>query len=480
MSNLNRTNLQTLYGTSGTTFPDNQTGEISEQDMRTFGQDVTDSTLNKTDDVYTLVFPQATASGTDTYAATLNPAITAYANAQKFQIKFTNASTSDSTLNLNGIGDKKIYTNPTSQVGTGEITAGQIYFLIYDTALDSAAGGFLMIGGSSTGGGGGGVTSVNGDSGPSVTLVAGDIAFTPVGGIAATDVQAALSELDTEVDSRITAAISGLKWKDAVRVATTVNGTLASAYENGDTVDGVVLATGNRILLKNQTTQTENGIYTVNGAGAPTRAVDADTGTELEGAAVSVSEGTANANTTWIQTTDGLTLGSSNIVFTQFGSSTTDADATTKGIAKLYPSTSLGTNTDGAPTQNAVKVYADLRLLITDFAKYIIDQATTSTSGGTITLDMNSQVQRSHVGSATFSAAKAVAMSNTTNSFFFNWVFEVTSVSAVLTFPSDWLSSSPDFNGSTWTPPTTGKFEFGGSFDDVNNVWYVKVAGPFI
>jgi hypothetical protein len=108
-----------------------------------------------------------------------------------------------------------------------------------------------------------------------------------------------------------------------------------------------------------------------------------------------------------------------------------------------------------------------------------ISQTTTSTAGATITLDMNSAVQRSHVGSATFNTAKAVAMSNTTGSLFFNFIFEVTSVSAVLTFPADWLSSSLDFNGATWTPPNTGKFEFGGSFDDVNNVWYVKVSGPF-
>jgi hypothetical protein len=109
-----------------------------------------------------------------------------------------------------------------------------------------------------------------------------------------------------------------------------------------------------------------------------------------------------------------------------------------------------------------------------------LDQAVPSTAGGTITLDMNNQKQRSHVGSATFSSAKAIALSNTTSSLFFNFIFEITSVSAVITPPSDWVSSSPDFNGTAWTPPTTGKFEFGGSFDDTNNIWYIKVSGPFI
>lgn len=112
-------------------------------------------------------------------------------------------------------------------------------------------------------------------------------------------------------------------------------------------------------------------------------------------------------------------------------------------------------------------------------AAYTIDQVTTSTAGGTITLDMNSQIQRSHVGSATFSAAKIFALSNTTNSLFFNFFFEVTNVAAVITVPSDWQMSSTDFDGADWTPPEIGKYEIGGSFDDVNNIWYVKIAGPF-
>lgn len=112
--------------------------------------------------------------------------------------------------------------------------------------------------------------------------------------------------------------VGGLAWKDEVRVATTTNGALATAYENGDTIDGVVLATGDRILLKNQTTQTENGIYTVNASGAPTRAIDANTTADLNNATVSVTSGTANAGTSWTQTTQNPTVGSSNIVWAQF------------------------------------------------------------------------------------------------------------------------------------------------------------------
>ena len=116
---------------------------------------------------------------------------------------------------------------------------------------------------------------------------------------------------------------AGLSWKEAVRAGTTVNGALATAYANGQTIDGVVLATGNRILLKNQTTQTENGIYTVNSAGAPTRATDADAAGEMEQATVFIQEGTTLADTAWVCTTAApITIGSTSLTFVQFGAGT--------------------------------------------------------------------------------------------------------------------------------------------------------------
>jgi phage-related tail fiber protein len=85
-------------------------------------------------------------------------------------------------------------------------------------------------------------------------------------------------------------------------------------------IDGVTLATGDRILLKDQTTGADNGIYTVNASGAPTRATDADTSAEVTGGmAVWVNEGTTNADTGWIVTTnDVITLGTTALVFSQF------------------------------------------------------------------------------------------------------------------------------------------------------------------
>jgi hypothetical protein len=131
----------------------------------------------------------------------------------------------------------------------------------------------------------------------------------------------------------VDAAVQGLTWKSSVRAATTVAGTLASSFANGSTVDGITLATGDRILIKNQATGSENGIYTVNSAGAPTRAVDADLGTEVAGAAVYVDQGTVNADTAWTMTTAApITIGSTALTWAQFsggGSSYTNGTGLT-------------------------------------------------------------------------------------------------------------------------------------------------------
>jgi hypothetical protein len=104
--------------------------------------------------------------------------------------------------------------------------------------------------------------------------------------------------------------------KNSVRAATTANGTLATAFANGQTVDGIALVTSDRILLKNQTAQAENGIYTVNASGAPTRATDFDAWDEIIGAFVTVESGTVNAGTQWLcNVVAGGTLGTTAITF---------------------------------------------------------------------------------------------------------------------------------------------------------------------
>lgn len=121
----------------------------------------------------------------------------------------------------------------------------------------------------------------------------------------------------------VDAKVSGLSWKDEVVAATTANGALATAFEDSDTLDGVTLATGDRILLKDQTDPTENGVYVVAVSGAPTRAADADSATDLNNATVFVLGGTVNEGRAYTQITKNPAVGSDDIVFAIFGGGTT-------------------------------------------------------------------------------------------------------------------------------------------------------------
>jgi len=125
---------------------------------------------------------------------------------------------------------------------------------------------------------------------------------------------------DAATKGYVDSAINGLSWKTAVKAASTANGTLATAFANGQTIDGVALTTGDRILIKAQTAVTVNGIYVVQASGAPVRAEDMNLTAELAGAAVFVTHGTANAGSAWVCTTPAAAIGSDDITFAQFAS----------------------------------------------------------------------------------------------------------------------------------------------------------------
>jgi hypothetical protein len=125
---------------------------------------------------------------------------------------------------------------------------------------------------------------------------------------------------DAATKNYVDSAAQGIDWKASVRAATTAAVTLASDLENGDTLDGVTLATGDRVLVKNQSTGSENGIYVVKSSGAPDRSTDADAGSELtSNFAVFVEEGTVNADQGYTLTNNGsITIGTTALTFTQF------------------------------------------------------------------------------------------------------------------------------------------------------------------
>lgn len=119
---------------------------------------------------------------------------------------------------------------------------------------------------------------------------------------------------DVATKQYVDGLLAGLHWKDSVRAATTANITLSGTQ----TVDGVSLSADQRVLVKDQTDKTENGIYLVK-ASAWERSSDMDAGSEFPGAAVFVREGTLNADLGYVCTNDAdPTLGTDNIDFTQF------------------------------------------------------------------------------------------------------------------------------------------------------------------
>jgi hypothetical protein len=134
------------------------------------------------------------------------------------------------------------------------------------------------------------------------------------GGFVASNLASPNSGSDAATKNYVDNAINGLSWKTACRVATTANITLSGTQ----TIDGVAVSAGDRVLVKNQTTTTQNGIY-VAASGSWTRATDSDSASEIDGTAVYVLLGTTLADTAWTETATVTTIGTSPIVYAQIG-----------------------------------------------------------------------------------------------------------------------------------------------------------------
>ena len=123
---------------------------------------------------------------------------------------------------------------------------------------------------------------------------------------------------DAATKNYVDQLIAGLRTRIVAEVATTANVDLTADLQNGDTIDGVTLATGDRVLVKDQSTGSQNGLYTVVASGTASRDTEYDTIAELSGQMVVVNQGTANDNKIFLCTTNNTaTLGSDTITFTQ-------------------------------------------------------------------------------------------------------------------------------------------------------------------
>ena len=194
----------------------------------------------------------------------------------------------------------------------------------------------------------------------------GSVAFTAdqsLGGFKVTNVGTPTSNSDAATKAYVDSVAQGLSTKTAVRVATTANITLSGTQ----TIDGVALSVGDRVLVKNQTTQSQNGVYDV-ASGAWARSTDSDAGTELVNAFYFVQQGATLQATGWVQSTPGpITLGTTSLVFSQFsGAADFQAGA---GLTKTGLTFDIGT-----ASASRIVVNADN-----------IDLATTGVSAGTYT-----------------------------------------------------------------------------------------------
>ena len=202
--------------------------------------------------------------------------------------------------------------------------------------------------------------------------------------------------LDTDAATKgyVDSVAQGLDAKNSVRAATTTNITLSGTQ----TVDGVALSVADRVLVKDQSTGSQNGLYNV-ASGAWTRTVDADSATDVHGGMfVFVEQGTVNADTGWVLTTDTpVTVGTTALVFSQFSGAGQITGGT--GLVKT------GNTLDVVGTTNRISVAADS----IDIAATYVGQTSITTLGTVATGTWNAttiSVAKGGTGATTAAAAR--------------------------------------------------------------------------
>jgi hypothetical protein len=165
-------------------------------------------------------------------------------------------------------------------------------------------------------------TIVNADINASAAIDATKIHDGAVSNAEFAYVNGVTSAIQTQIDAKASTtyvdnAVAGLRTRIIAECASTANVVILSALEAGDVIDGVTLVAGDRVLLKDQSTATENGLYIAVASGAASRDPEHDTIAELSGGMVVVNQGTANDNKIFLCTTDtDATLGSTSITYT--------------------------------------------------------------------------------------------------------------------------------------------------------------------
>jgi hypothetical protein len=242
------------------------------------------------------------------------------------------------------------------------------------------------------------------------------------------------ADTDAATKQYVDATRQGLAVKDAVRAATTADITLSGTQ----TVDGVALVAGDRVLVKNQSTGANNGLYNV-AAGGWTRTIDSDAPTgELSGGAFTfVQEGTVNADSGFVCTTDGaITIGTTALTFTQFSGAGQITAGT--GLSKTGNTLDVGGTADritaNADTIDIASTYAGQSTITT------LGTITTGTWTGTAIA-----VASGGTGGTTSTGSGAVVLANTP-----------TLITPVLGTPGSGNFSTGTFTWPTFNQNTSG------------------------
>ena len=133
-----------------------------------------------------------------------------------------------------------------------------------------------------------------------------------------TGLGAPVNATDAATKSFVESTAQGLDVKDSCVAATTGNITISTALNSGDSLDGVTLANGNRVLVKDQSTASENGIYVV--GSSPARATDLAAGSDAAGMFTFIEQGTVNADNGFVCTSNkgSAVVGTNSLAYAQF------------------------------------------------------------------------------------------------------------------------------------------------------------------
>ncbi len=278
-----------------------------------------------------------------------------------FSIAGTNLSSSGATVNVVSNPSFSGITNITNTTASTSISSG---------AFNVAGGISVSNTTDAVSASNGGTLTLGGGAGIAKKLFVGDVISASntinMNNTKVINVATPTNPQDAANKAYVDNAVQGIDIKNSVAVATTGAGTLASSFQNGSSIDGITLVTGDRILIKNQASSIENGIYIVQPSGAPVRSSDFASSASVAGAFTFVEKGTVNAESGWVCTNDSGTdiVGTNGLTFVQFsgagqiiaGTGLTKTGNTLSVNASQTQITDLGTITTGVWNASLISV----------------------------------------------------------------------------------------------------------------------------